>query len=378
MIRICYVVTIPGTIEAFFIPQLQILANNGFQVTVICSYSNKLQTELGMNIRYIPVEIPRGLSVCSSIKAIKELVRIFKRERFDIIQYSTPNASFYASIAARTVGCGIRNYHLMGLRYLGELGIYRKVLKMIEKITCANSTTIECVSESNLKMGVSEGLFQKDKGTIVWNGSTGGVDCRRFDIGKREQWRQAVRTELGYSADDFVYGFVGRITRDKGINELLEAFFSLDSNDKLFLIGSIEEDKNLNADLYTCAKNDNNVKFHKVEMDIERYYAAIDVLILPSYREGFGNVIIEAGAVGTPAIVSNIPGPIDAVEDGNTALIIRVKDAKDLAEKMRHIQEIDYMAMGQNAARYVKERFDSDTLCERIFERKLELLGKKV
>lgn len=374
MKKLCYVVTIPTTIESFFIPQLQYLANHGYEVVVICSPSNSLQEQLGDKIQYVPIEIPRGISVGGSLKAIKALKRIFVEEQFDLIQYSTPNAAFYASIAAKAVGCKVRNYHLMGLRYLGASGFGRKILKTIEKITCNNSTAIECVSKSNLEMGISEGLFSHEKAVVVWNGSSGGVDLKRFDISKRIQWRNEIRAELGYEEDDFVFGFVGRLTRDKGINELLEAYFAQNSDSKLFLVGEMDETETLDDSLLMKAKKSNNIQFHDLVHDIERYYAAIDVLVLPSYREGFGNVVIEAGAVGTPAIVSNIPGPIDTIEVGKTALTIEVKNVDDLSEKMRQISKMDYRTMGENAARFAREKFDSEILCEKISLRKAFLL----
>lgn len=377
MIKICYVVTIPGTIESFFIPQLKYLADNEFDVTVICSDDETLQKKLGDSICFHPIKIPRGIALSGSVSAIKELISFFKKERFDIIQYSTPNAAFYASIAARRVGCKVRNYHLMGLRYLGAHGLGRAILKMIEKIACRNSTSIECVSKSNMEMGIKEGLFPKEKVTVVWNGSTGGVDCQRFDYSKRTQWRREIRSELGYTENDFVYGFVGRITRDKGINELLKAYFSLNTDAKLFLIGNMEGEQTLDAGLLERARECPHVQFHDAVSDIERFYAALDVLILPSYREGFGNVVIEAGAVGTPAIVSNIPGPIDTIDEGQTALTVEVKNACDLADKMKMIREIHYKAMGQNAARFAKEKFDGEMLCKKILERKLSLLGRE-
>ncbi len=374
MKKLCYVVTIPTTIESFFIPQLQYLANHGYKVVVICSPSNSLQEQLGDKIQYVPIEIPRGISVGGSLKAIKALKRIFIEERFDLIQYSTPNAAFYASIASKAVGCKVRNYHLMGLRYLGASGFGRKVLKTIEKITCNNSTAIECVSKSNFEMGISEGLFSHEKAVVVWNGSSGGVDLKRFDISKRIQWRNEIRAELGYEEDDFVFGFVGRLTRDKGINELLEAYFAQNSDSKLFLVGEMDETETLDNSLLMKAKKSNDIQFHDLVHDIERYYAAIDVLVLPSYREGFGNVVIEAGAVGTPAIVSNIPGPIDTIEVGKTALTIEVKNVDDLSEKMRQICKMDYRTMGENAARFAREKFDSEILCEKICLRKNTLL----
>ena len=362
MKKICYVATIPGTIESFFIPQLRYLSENGYSVTVVCAYSDSLQIQLGGKVIFHSIDIPRGISFAGSVKAIQELTAFFKLEQFDLIQYSTPNAAFYASIAAKAVGCKVRNYHLMGLRYLGASGMGRAILKTIEKIACAKSTSIECVSKSNMELGIREGLFPREKVTVVWNGSTGGVDLAKFDYARRDQWRGEIRGELGYSDKDFVYGFVGRITRDKGINELLEAYFRLNSDAKLLLVGEIEDEQTLNQELFEKAKKDSNIVIHNAVSDIERYYAAIDVLILPSYREGFGNVVIEAGAVGTPAIVSHIPGPIDTIDPGVTALTVPAKGAKALADAMGGIRQEDYVNMGRSAARFAKEKFDSRVL----------------
>lgn len=376
MIKICYVVTIPLTIESFFIPQLQYLAANGFDVTVVCSNDSRLQEKLGESIRFYPINIPRGVSVGGSIDALKALTHFFKKEKFDLIQYSTPNAAFYSSIAAKKADCKVRNYHLMGLRYLGASGMGRTILKALERIACHNSTSIECVSKSNMEMGIKEGLFPKEKVTVVWNGSTGGVNLSRFNFSKRQQWRMEVRKELGYNDSDFVYGFVGRITKDKGIDELLSAFLELKDNSKLLLVGNIEDGNHLDVELLTKAQQKSNINFHSFVSDIERYYAAIDVLVLPSYREGFGNVVIEAGAVGTPAIVTDIPGPTDTIDRDKTAIVVPAKDSAALAEAMKRIPTMDYVTMGQNAAKFAKEMFDSKVLCEKILERKHVLLGE--
>lgn len=378
MHKICYVATVPLTIRSFFIPQIKFLSNQGFDVSVICSPDDSIALELGENITFIPVEIPRGISVVGSLKAMKNLYNVFKKEKFDLIQYSTPNAALYTSVAAKLAGCNIRNYHLMGLRYLGTEGFGKVILKTLEKMTCRFSTHVECVSRSNMEMGIREGLFPKEKVTVVWNGSSGGVDLSRFDYSKREQWRKEVREELGYTDSDFVYGFVGRITGDKGINELLQAYFSLRTTDKLFLIGRTEDNQTLSPQLIEKTKNDPNIQIHPPATDIERYFAAIDVLILPSHREGFGNVIIEAAAMGVPAIVSDIPGPTDAIERDKTALVVPVKDAGALAKAMKEIKSRDYVTMGQNAVQYVREKFDSGMLCEKILERKQELLSTSI
>lgn len=373
MKKICYVVTIPLTIKAFFIPQLKYLANNGFEVTVICSFDEKLQQLLGDNIRYIPVEIPRGISIQGSIIAIKKLKNIFKKEQFDLIQYSTPNAALYASIAAKIVKCKVRNYHLMGFRYLGANGIGKKILKAIEKITCKNSTCIECVSNSNLNIGVQDRIFPKEKSVVVWNGSTGGVDLNRFNFSERKNFRDEIRNMYQLGDNDFVYGFVGRITKDKGIDEILESFNRVEDA-KLMIIGNDEGVNTLNQELYQKSLMDGRVIYTGNVDNVEKYFAAIDVLLFPSYREGFGNVVIEAAAMGTPAIISNIPGPIDAVNPDITALVVQDHDVEDLFAAMSKIRLRDYERMGLLAKEYVCTHFDSAVLCERICDRKNYLL----
>lgn len=373
MNKICYVVTIPLTIKTFFIPQLKYLAEHGFDVSVICAPDKDLQGDLGNSVRYIPVEIPRGFSIGGSAKAIRALKRIFQREQFDFIQYSTPNAALYASIAAKTVGCKVRNYHLMGFRYLGASGVGSLVLKTIEKISCWNSTSIECVSKSNLEIGVNEGIFKREKAIVVWNGSSGGVDLKRFDYKKRKEYRAEIREKYGISQNDFVYGFVGRITRDKGVNEMLEAFKRI-NNAKLMIVGDPEGVDTLDQILYRESLENDRIIYTGNVTDPERYFASIDVLLLPSYREGFGNVVIEAAAMGTPAIVSNIPGPIDAIDKDKTALVVPVKDSNVLTSAMEKMQKNDLNKMSKDAYEYVRTYFDGEKLCEKILERKEKLL----
>lgn len=378
MKKICYVVTVPITIRSFFVPQLQYLADNGFEVHVICSEDDGLQALLGEKIKYIPLNMPRGISVGGTITAIRELIRIFKREKYDLVQYSTPNAAFNASIASKVAKIKIRNYHLMGLRYEGDHGIKRTILKTMEKISCRLSTHIECVSNSNMEIALKDKIFSREKATVVWNGSTGGVDLERFDISKKTQWRQEIREKYKIKSEKIVFGFVGRITRDKGINELFGAFQNLLSKEAdsiLMLVGDFERAEDLEQKKLNWAKESKNVIFVSSVQDIEKYYAALDILILPSYREGFGNVVIEAEAMGVPVVVSNIPGPIDAMQDGMTGLQSKLKDQNDLYEKMgRLLDENIRKSYSAEARKFVEESFDSKILCDKICQRKRELL----
>lgn len=378
MKKICYIVTISSTIRAFFVPQLQYLANNGFEVHVICSEDDGLQELLGEKIKYIPLNMPRGISFGGTIKAIRELTRIFKREKYDLVQYSTPNAAFNASIASKVAKIRIRNYHLMGLRYEGDHGLKRTILKMMEKISCSLSTHIECVSNSNMEIALKDKMFSREKATVVWNGSTGGVDLKRFDISKKEQWRKEIRGKYKIEEERIVFGFVGRITRDKGINELFGAFQNLLSetpNSTLMLVGDFEGVEDLEQDKLHWAEESKSVIFVSSVQDVEKYYAVLDILVLPSYREGFGNVVIEAEAMGVPVIVSDISGPIDAMQDGKTGVQSKLKDQNDLYEKMgRLLEENIRKSYSVEARKFVEESFDSKVLCDKIYQRKRELL----
>lgn len=372
--KICYIATLPSTIKSFFIPQLKYLAHNGFEVYVVCSNDNALQNQLGDNIIFYPIDIPRGVSFVKTIKAIKELRKFFKENPFDMVQYCTPNASFCASIASKKEKIKIRNYHLMGYRFLGDSGIKRIILKKLEKLTCYLSTHIECVSQSNLDLGINERFFSKSKAVVVLNGSSGGVDTNRFNYFKRDLWRKEVRKELNIGTDEFVFGFVGRMTRDKGINEILSAFKHLNDNSRLVLVGGFEKKHFIDQQLLKDAKLNSKICFCEYSLSIEKYYAAFDVLLLPSYREGFGNVIIEAAACGTPSIVSNIPGPKDIIIAFKTGIFCKPKNSDTLLNAMKTIQEMDYVAMGKLAYEYVSSRFSSDVLNEAILCRKKYLI----
>jgi glycosyltransferase involved in cell wall biosynthesis len=332
---------------------------------------------LGEEIKYIPVEIPRGIDLFGSIRAIKKLKEIFKKEKFDFIQYSTPNAGLYASIAGKSVGITIRNYHLMGIRYLGEKGIKKKILKCLEKLACKNSTHIECVSKSNLEFAIKEKLFDRKKAVVVHNGSSGGLDLKRFNSQKREEFRNEIRVKYGIKEEEFVFGFVGRITRDKGVNEILSAFEKI-NNAKLMMVGPKENIEGLDEKLYKQSLHNEQILYTGAVSDVEKYYCAMDVLLFPSYREGFGNVVMEAGAMGTPSIISNIPGPIDQVVEGQTALIVKPHNSGELFDAMVKIMDdklLEYLS--KNCVGYIREKFNEDQLNDCILERKINLMEAK-
>lgn len=379
MKKLCFVTTVPLTVRAFLVPILAHLrANTDWELTVICDDDATLAADLPEGVRYIPISMKRGISP-AGIGAMLKMRKIFKTEKFDYVQYSTPNAALYAAMASKLAGIKHRRYHLMGFRFLGFSGWKRSLFKTIEKFACSLSTDIECVSPSNMKLGIEEGVFPEKKARVLFYGSSAGVDLHKFDIERREAWRQELRREYGYEEDACVFGFAGRITGDKGINELLAAFRGMeDPNARLFLAGRIEDEHTLDERSMDWAKENDKVRFCGFVPDLERYYAMMDVLVLPSYREGFGNIIIEAQAMGLPVIVTDIPGPIDAMEPGVTGLTVPVKDENALRcamEKLCAHREIR-KEMGKKGRTFVDERFDQEKLAQVILEDRRELLSR--
>lgn len=379
--KICYVTTIAPTLQTFVLPTAEYLHKNGdYDITLICDHNENFKNMIPDYMKYRPVNMERGIDL-TFIRIIYHLYKIFKEEQFDIVQYSTPNASLYTAIAAFLARINVRLYAQWGIYYVGSSGLKRKIFKVIEKIVCSLSTAIQPDSYGNLEFSLSEGLYPQSKGSVIWNGSACGIDLERFDIQNKAQWRQEVFNELDLPTDSIIVGFVGRINRDKGIYELLQAMQQVISNNQkvvLLLIGDFEEKALEGTELYQWSVDCTNVFYCGRKMDIEKYYASMDIFVLPSYREGFGMVVIEAQALGVPTIVTNIPGPTDAMVESKTGLTIPVKNTEKLIEAVKRLIEDkefrDYLS--NNSIDFVKEKFEANEFRRQVLNNRNKLIQK--
>lgn len=380
MKKLCFVTTVSLTVRAFLLPTLNYLAENtDWELTVICDDDPQLPQVLPHGVRYIPVSMKRGISP-AGIGAMLKMRKIFRRERFDLVQYSTPNASLYAALAAKMAGIPARLYCQWGIAYVGFHGLKRKIFKAVEKLVCRCSTQVEPDSFGNLNFSREEGLYAGEKSRVIWNGSASGVDLTKFDISKKAVWRQEIRGRYGIGADAFVYGFVGRINRDKGIDELFAAYERIcagKENTYLMLVGREENTELLDRRLYEWARGSDRVIFCGQTNRVEQYMSAMDVYLLPSYREGFGSAVIEAEAMGVPVIVSNIPGPTDAMLPEVTGIVVKKADVDTLHQAMVRMKDDEavYRAMAQAASRFASERFEQRQLLRRIMEDRKKLMN---
>ena len=381
MKKICFVTTVSLTMKAFVLESAKYLHNEGgYDVTLICNNDDEFAASLPEYIKFIPVSMARGvdLSVFSSVLAF---IKLFKEQNYDMVQFSTPNASLAASIAAKICKVPVRLYCQWGIRYVGFSGIVRKIFKFIEKIVCKNATHINAVSPMNMKFAINEGLYKAKKAAVVGRGGTIGVDLENYDFSKKKQWRKEIREKNSLDENDFVFGFSGRVSADKGCKELFTAFKKLSEekeNIKLFIAGPIDDKSGADDEIFDWAKNSDKVVFtgqiENKEMCFQ--YAAMDVLVHPTYREGFGMVIQEAAALGCPVITTDIPGASEVLENGKSCLLVKPADWESLYEKMEEICKDSQKAtkMGENARLFTEMHYERSIMLKNQFERYKELL----
>lgn len=371
MKKICICTTVSLTLKVFVVETAKYLHEKcGYDITLICNEDKAFEDSLSEYIHFIPVHMARGIDF-SAVTSIRQFVRIFREQKFDMVQYSTPNAACYASIAAKIVKVPIRLYCQWGIRYVGMSGVSRKIFKAIEKMVCANSTDIRAVSPMNKAFAVSEGLYPESKAVVIGKGGTIGVDMKRYDITQKELYSVAIRQQYGLSDQDFVYGFAGRVSKDKGCTELFGAFKNVAEKNqaaKLLIVGPVDDNCGLPEELLAWARSSEQVVMTGMidGKKMNEYYSAIDVLVHPTYREGFGMVLQEAGALGIAMITTKIPGASEVMEDGVSCLLVEPKNTSDLEAAMRKmIQDRVYTKyIGRGAFERTKTYYNRPIMLE--------------
>lgn len=382
MKKVCFITTISSTISSFILEFAKFMHENGdYDITFICDKDEDFGKNLPNYIHYIPVEMKRGISI-GGLKACAQMYKIFKNNQFDLIQYSTPNASLYASLAGWLAGIPVRLYCQWGLVFVGFDGIKRKIFKLEEKLVCTLSTWIEPDSRGNLNFCHEQKLYPENKGSVIHKGSASGVSLEKFDISQKEIFKNEIRNKYYIPDDAFVYGFVGRITGDKGINELLYAtknILNIYSNIYVLLIGGIDKEESVDSNLYDWSKSNSHVIYCGSTNEVQRYMAAMDCYVMPSYREGFGLTVVEAGAMGIPVICTNIPGPTDAIINEENGLIIEKKDEEGLKNAILRLYTNSELCkeLGQAGYKSVKENYEQNNLFKYILEDRENLLKDK-
>lgn len=318
-------------------------------------------------IRTINVPMHREISLLSDLKCLWELIKIFRKERPNIVHTNTPKGSLLSLMAAKITGVPHRIYLVTGLRYQGATGLFRKILMTMERISCFCATKV--IPEGN---GVKKTLYQDHITSkpleVIHHGNINGKDTSFWSVDQSPETREDIRKILGIKEDDFVFVFIGRIVNDKGMHELALSMKRLNQDYphcKVILVGRFEQELDpLPEEDVQYFQTNESIKCVGVQMEVRPYYAAADALVFPSYREGFPNVVLEAGAMGLPSIVTDINGCNEVIEEGVNGVIIPSKDADALYNAMKYFldnsQKVQEMA--KSSRKVIQERFEQKDL----------------
>ena len=381
-IKYCALTTISLNMRSFMLPAALHLAKNGYDVTIGCARDDKFAETVPDDLTYLPLGIERGFCLKGTLVGIWQLYRFFKKNKIQMVEYGTENVSFCGSIAAWMARVPVRIYNHWGARYVGyEKGFARSFSIFIEK-TCARlSTVVRQSSELNRQMCVADGIYKAEKVKVLGYGGTVGADFGRFDISKKAEWNKALRDRYGIGENDFVYGDICWVRRDKGSNELISAFKRLNKRDSwLIFVGDIYNEDPVEPELLEWAKASDRVIFTGRVLDVEHYVAAFDRLVHPSYREGLGMVLQEAGAVGVPCITTNIPGPKEFGIPGETGLLVESMNTDDLYDTMAMLYNDRNLLkkLSKGVYEMTKERYERGVMVQRILEDREELYNKYI
>ena len=339
MPKLIRITTVPLSLKLLLAGQMKYMINQGWEVLTVSADGREVaQVVKNEGVRHEVIPFTRKITPFHDILCVWQLIRLFKREKPDIVHTHTPKAGLLGMIAANLAGVKIRIHTLAGIPAMAAEGNRKSLLENAEKWTYANATEVWPNSQGLYKHVLKAGLANEAKLRVIGKGSSNGVDLKHYNRNAlKENHLVAATMRILPGDEDFIFLAVGRLVKDKGIEELVSAFLNskIANRSKLVLLGSFEQELNpLSPETIQTIQDSPRI----VQIDwtdhVSHYLALADVLVHPSHREGFPNVLLEAGAMQVPVICSDIIGNRDLITQQKTGLIFPVKDAAVLKEAL--------------------------------------------
>ena len=368
--RIALLSTVPSTLKAFYRPLIHALREAECSLSLISSPGPELDELASMGgIETIGIPMRRSISLGADVVAIASLIRTFRRGAFDLIHTHTPKAGLVGMIAGGIARVPRRLHTLHGLPFETATGLKRRLLIWADRITCGLADTVCVVSESVRQRAVTMDLCDEDKAIVLGAGSACGVDLARFTPRAETASRgRQVRDRLGIDQPAMVIGYCGWLVADKGITDLVTAFGTISrsrSDVHLLMMGS---DGGTHGPIANSTRRtmETDARIHYVGHvdDPEVHYAAMDVLVLPTRREGFPYALLEAAAMELPVVATRATGCVDAVVHGETGLLVDIGDTESLARAISVLLDDKVLrkTMGTQARQRVERCFGCDVI----------------
>ena len=369
--KIIRATTVPMSLNAFCKGMLRELSEK-YEVVAVSSPEEDLEI-VGERegVKTIAVPMERHISLFKDFKALIKMIGVFRKEKPTMVHSMTPKAGLICMMAGWLTRVPVRVHTFTGLVWPTSTGLKRKVLMLTDKLTCACATHI-IPEGQGVKNDLIAGKITRKPLKVLGYGNVMGVDLNRFSRRPEvEKMAHDIR-----NSELFTFVFVGRIVRDKGINELCEAFKRLHSeipNTRLWLIGLYEDSLDpISPESRKTIDEGNGIAAlgKKMGDDLLAYYAASDCFVMPSYREGFPNTVLEAGAMGLPSIVTDINGSREIIRQGENGIIVPSKDAQALYDSMKRIVEKNNIRekMASNARKMIADRFEQSFVRKCLYD----------
>ena len=355
--------------------QLQFLNDNGFDTYFISSPGGEIE-EFTFSEKSNPlsIEIEREISIVSDIKSLAKLITIIYKVKPNIVNYGTPKAGLLVSIASFVCRVPVRIYTLRGLRLETTFGFKRKVLLTAEKIAVACSTKVIAISSSLSERAIELKIVKPDKIVVLGKGSSNGFPLEIYkDSADLKVEIRKIQNELCIQDSDFVVGFVGRMTKDKGLKELIQTFTRFNTtypDSKLLIVGDFEEGDPVDSETKNIIEDHLDIIHVSFKKNLLPYYKLMDVFLFLTKREGFGNVSLEASLSGVPVIVSDVTGARDTVINNKTGFLVNESNIEEAERKLQWLvnNPLRKKEMGIEAREWAETHFDNNIIWNQLLQ----------